>query len=32
VPRAAEALPADERNFIDLPRSPLFLAEEHVIV
>jgi uncharacterized protein (TIGR02118 family) len=30
--RAAAALLADERNFIDLPRSPLFLAEEHTII
>ncbi|HEY5011226.1 MAG TPA: EthD domain-containing protein [Acidimicrobiia bacterium] len=31
--RAASAeLLEDERRFIDLPRSPLFLAEEHVII
>jgi uncharacterized protein (TIGR02118 family) len=31
--RAAGAeLLADERNFIDLPNSPMFLAREHVIV
>jgi uncharacterized protein (TIGR02118 family) len=29
---ASAALLEDERRFIDLPRSPLFLAEEHVII
>jgi uncharacterized protein (TIGR02118 family) len=29
---ASAALLADERTFLDLERSPLFLAEEHVIV
>jgi uncharacterized protein (TIGR02118 family) len=29
---AAAALLEDERRFIDLARSPLFLAEEHVII
>jgi uncharacterized protein (TIGR02118 family) len=29
---AAAALLDDERRFIDLARSPLFLAEEHVII
>ena len=29
---AAAALLEDERRFIDLARSPLFLAEEHVVV
>ena len=29
---AAAALLDDERRFIDLERSPLFLAEEHVII
>jgi uncharacterized protein (TIGR02118 family) len=29
---ASRALLEDERRFIDLERSPLFLAEEHVIV
>lgn len=29
---AGEALLADERTFLDLDRSPLFLTEEHVIV
>jgi hypothetical protein len=29
---AASALLEDERRFIDLERSPLFLAEEHVII
>lgn len=30
--RAAGELLADERNFIDLPNSPLFVAQEHAIV
>jgi uncharacterized protein (TIGR02118 family) len=29
---ASAALLADERTFIDLARSPLFLAEEHVVI
>jgi uncharacterized protein (TIGR02118 family) len=29
---AAAALLDDERRFIDLERSPLFLAEEHVVI
>ena len=29
---AGQALLADERTFIDLPRSPLFFASEHEIV
>ena len=29
---AARALLEDERNFIDLSRSPLWLSEEHVVV
>ena len=29
---ASEALLEDERRFLDLERSPLFLAEEHVII
>jgi uncharacterized protein (TIGR02118 family) len=29
---AASALLEDERRFIDLARSPLFLAEEHVVI
>ena len=29
---AAAALLEDERRFIDLERSPLFLAEEHVVI
>jgi uncharacterized protein (TIGR02118 family) len=29
---AASALLEDERRFIDLTRSPLFLAEEHVVI
>jgi uncharacterized protein (TIGR02118 family) len=29
---AAEALVADERTFVDLKHSPIFLAEEHLIV
>jgi uncharacterized protein (TIGR02118 family) len=29
---AASALLDDERRFIDLARSPLFLAEEHVVI
>jgi uncharacterized protein (TIGR02118 family) len=29
---AAAALLEDERRFIDLARSPLFLAEEHVVI
>jgi uncharacterized protein (TIGR02118 family) len=29
---AAGALLEDERRFIDLARSPLFLAEEHVVI
>jgi uncharacterized protein (TIGR02118 family) len=29
---ASKALLEDERRFIDLERSPLFLAEEHVII
>lgn len=29
---AGAALLADERKFIDLPRSPLWFNEEHVIV
>lgn len=29
---ASRALLEDERRFIDLERSPLFLAEEHVII
>jgi uncharacterized protein (TIGR02118 family) len=32
VQRAAAELLADERNFIDLPRSPMWIAQEHVIV
>jgi hypothetical protein len=30
--RAGRALLEDERNFIDLPNSPLFFTEEHVII
>lgn len=30
--RAAAELLEDERNFIDLPRSPMWIAEEHVVV
>jgi uncharacterized protein (TIGR02118 family) len=30
--QAAAELLADERKFIDLPNSPMWLAEEHVIV
>lgn len=30
--RAAAELLDDERRFIDLPRSPLWLGEEHVVV
>lgn len=30
--QAAADLLADERNFIDLPNSPMWVAEEHVIV
>ena len=30
--RAGAELLEDERRFIDLPRSPIFLAEEHVVV
>lgn len=30
--KAAEELLADERNFIDLPNSPMWFAMEHVIV
>lgn len=30
--RASEELLADERRFIDLPRSPLWLGEEHRVV
>ena len=30
--RAAEELLADERRFIDLPRSPLWIAEEHPMI
>lgn len=30
--QASAELLADERNFIDLPNSPMWLAEEHVIV
>ncbi|MEP7350612.1 MAG: EthD domain-containing protein [Sphingorhabdus sp.] len=29
---AGRALLTDERNFIDLPNSPIFFAQEHVIV
>ena len=29
---AGAALLADERNFIDLPNSPLFIVEEHEVV
>ncbi len=29
---AARALLEDERRFLDLPQSPLFVAEDHVIV
>ena len=29
---ASAALLEDERRFIDLERSPLFLAEEHVVI
>ena len=29
---AGQSLLEDERRFIDLARSPLFLAEEHVII
>ena len=29
---ASAALLADERNFIDLPNSPLFIVEEHEVV
>lgn len=29
---ASQALLEDEKKFIDLPRSPLWLSEEHVIV
>jgi uncharacterized protein (TIGR02118 family) len=29
---AGEELLADERNFIDLPNSPMFVTREHVIV
>lgn len=30
--QAAAELLADERNFIDLPNSPMWFAEEHVVV
>ena len=30
--KAAADLLADERNFIDLPNSPMWIAEEHVVV
>jgi hypothetical protein len=30
--RAGAELLEDERRFIDLSRSPIFLAEEHVVV
>ncbi len=30
--QAAADLLADERNFIDLPNSPMWFAEEHVVV
>jgi EthD domain len=30
--RAGRALLEDERNFIDLPKSPLFFTTEHVII
>jgi uncharacterized protein (TIGR02118 family) len=30
--QAADELLADERNFIDLPNSPMWFAEEHVVV
>jgi uncharacterized protein (TIGR02118 family) len=30
--QAGAELLADERNFIDLPNSPIFVAEEHVII
>ena len=30
--QAAAALLADERNFIDLPNSPMWFAQEHVVV
>lgn len=30
--QAADELLADERNFIDLPNSPMWIAEEHVVV
>ena len=30
--QAGMALLEDERRFIDLPRSPIFLAEDHVVI
>ena len=32
IPAIRAALLADERTFIDLPNSPLFFTEEHVII